>query len=90
MTVLFDHVNPLEITKRVARIINHPGDCTHEIISMMQLPEIKRQLNKVAPKNLIDELREYGAWSEEELQNHEDNLQRILWIACCNINEKNI
>lgn len=32
-------------------------------------------------------LSEYGAWTEEQLANHEDNIQRIVWLAAHNINE---
>jgi hypothetical protein len=45
-------------------------------------------LDKISAYSLRAELREYGAWNEEELSNHEDNLARILWIACGNIREE--
>ena len=32
-------------------------------------------------------LKEFGAWDEEELANHDDNVQRVLWLACCDIKE---
>lgn len=40
-------------------------------------------------EGLIFELQEYGAWSNEELQDDAANWQRIIWIAACNIKEGN-
>ena len=39
------------------------------------------------PKDLQDELREYGAWDEIQLQDHNANLMRILWIAAGDIQD---
>lgn len=38
-------------------------------------------------KDSIEHLKEYGAWSNEELQDLELNKQRLLWIACMDIKE---
>jgi hypothetical protein len=37
---------------------------------------------------LSAELKEYGAWDAEELADHEQNLQRILWLASGDITEQ--
>ena len=36
-------------------------------------------------------LKSVGAWSNEELANHDENLERLVWIACleCQENETN-
>jgi|GEM_PF-5167111 len=26
-----------------------------------------------------------GVWNDEELENHENNLQRLFWLSCGNI-----
>lgn len=41
------------------------------------------------PEDLKRKLREYGAWDDEELADHAQNLQRILWIAAGDITERN-
>lgn len=46
------------------------------------------QIN-VAPEILAEELREYGAWSDEELKDHAANIKRIIWIAACDLAENN-
>ena len=33
-------------------------------------------------------LKEFGAWSADELQDHEQNRRRVLWTACCDIKEQ--
>lgn len=85
MWAYFNYINPIEITKAQASTGCHSGDCTDDIKSLMEVPKIKRQLKKVLPDRLKTELWEYGAWTDEELNRHKDNLMRILWIACANI-----
>lgn len=33
-------------------------------------------------------LREYGAWDEAELRDHNENERRIVWIAACDLREE--
>ena len=90
MQVPFNYIDCLDIPEILAVWVDHPGDCEKDLVKMMQLEEIQLELNRIDSENLRKELKEYGAWTEEELSNHNDNLMRILWIACCNINEGNI
>ena len=41
------------------------------------------RLTAVTPDRLRDELREYAAWTGEELADDEANWGRLLWIGCC-------
>ena len=77
----------LQLTKNQALTGSHPGPCDNDIKYLRQLPAIKRQLNKLDAELLAKELKEYGAWDEEQLSNHDENIDRILWIACCDIAE---
>ena len=77
----------LAISEEDAKSGSHPGQCDEDIKNLRTLGYIKRQLDKLERKALRDELAEYGAWKPDELDNHEDNLDRILWIACGNILE---
>jgi hypothetical protein len=77
----------LQLTKNQALTGSHPGDCDADIKYLRQLPAIKRQLAKLDANTLAKELKEYGAWDEIELQDHDANLTRILWIACGDIAE---
>ena len=77
----------LNITKKQAEIGFHSGDCENDVNHLMQIPAIKRQLNKLKPALVIKELQEYGCWDDVELSIHKANLQRILWLACGDILE---
>lgn len=75
----------LKLTKEQANIGCHQGQCDNDIAYLRTIPAIKRQLNKLDKDILANELKEFGAWDAEQLENHEENLNRILWIACGDI-----
>lgn len=79
----------LNITKNDASFAGHPGSCDNEVLQLSKKPAIKRQLAKIPVDLLASELKEYGAWDEIELQDHNQNLQRLLWLACGDISEGN-
>lgn len=56
-----------------------------DIAALAKVPGIARQLKKLDPDQVRAELAEYGAWNEEELQDHAENLQRVLWCGVCDI-----
>mgnify|MGYP001615458295 CR=1 FL=1 len=78
----------IKLTKAQAMQGSHQGPCDLDIRALLAVPAIKRQLNKIPAESLAKELQEYGAWDETELQDHEQNKARILWIACGNIREE--
>ena len=86
----FNYIHELEISLRVANDCSVSGDCEPMVLDAMKLPEIKAQLDEIDPKKLIQELAEYGAWEENELSNHQDNLIKIVWIACGQISDENV
>lgn len=65
----------------------HSGPCDADIENCRLLPEVIKGLAGLDPEKLKDELEEYGAWDETELSNHDENLNRIIWIACGDIQE---
>ena len=79
----------LQITKNEARIGSHQGQCDADVLALSKTPRIRRQLAKLNPALVRDELREYGAWEEDELMDDAQNLQRLLWIACGDVAEDN-
>lgn len=78
----------LDITLTQARAAAHPGPCDADVLALPQVPAIRRQLDEISPAQLAAELREYGAWSDQELADHEQNLQRLLWLACGDLVEQ--
>lgn len=79
----------LQITKAEAEAAQgaHRGDCVESIKLLSEKPRIRRQLVKLSPSAVRAELAEHGAWDGDELSNHAENLQRLLWIACEDIRE---
>lgn len=80
--------NNLNITKKLASIGSHQGECLDDVKYLASLPVIKKQLDKLDVENLKRELKGYGAWDDEQLSDHEENLIRWLWISCCDIIER--
>lgn len=80
----------LQITRQQAHIGHHQGACDDDVADLAKVPAVKRQLAKIDPELLREELREYGAWDTEELADHAQNLQRILWIACGDICDRHV
>ena len=77
----------LQITKKQAQKGYHAGQCGKDIEDLRRERKIANQLKMIEPRILREELRHWGAWNEEELANHEHNLDRILWLACADIVE---
>lgn len=79
----------ISMTKEQAESCSHPGDCMSDVKRLMHDPDIRKQMSHISPEHIRKELKEYGAWDEEELKDDESNKQRILWIAAGNIVEEN-
>jgi hypothetical protein len=70
-----------------AKACSHAGQCDSDVTWLRQQPYIIEQTNALDALLLADILREYGAWDDGDLANHDANLDRIVWIACCDISE---
>ena len=79
----------LQMTLEQARSASHQGQCDNDVRDLSKVPAIARQLAKIDPAILRDELREDGAWDENELADHDQNLQRLLWLAAGDIVDGN-
>ena len=77
----------LNITFNNAKKTFHSGDCEPEVIELANKQSIKQQTKLIDKNVLITVLKEYGAWNQDELQNHQQNIIRLLWIAASDIAE---
>lgn len=77
----------LQIDLKDAKDCSHSGSCDSDIEWLKNCPYIIEQTDKLDNLILADILREYGAWDDGDLLNHDANIDRILWIACCDITE---
>ena len=80
----------LNITRRQAGTLPPHGQQDAAVEALARDPKIARQLRKIDPAVLKAELVQYGAWSDEELADHQQNLIRYLWIAAGDVREGNV
>lgn len=80
----------IAMTAEQAASVSHSGSCDADVRALSEVPEIAEQLAKINKALLARELSEYGAWDDEQLADHEQNLQRVLWSAGNDINEGNV
>ena len=70
-----------------ARYCAHQGECLPEVQETMGLDWMASQLAEVNPDDLRRALYEHGAWDDEELADHDANLERLVWIAANDVAE---
>jgi hypothetical protein len=87
MYAQFNHFE-LQMTKAQAQSASHPGPCDADVAYLAMSPNIRRQLNKSGPDAIRAELREYGAWDDDELADDAENRLRLVWIAAGNITDE--
>ena len=78
----------LNITKAQVLAAYHSGAMDDDIAELAKVPSIARQLKRLDHEQVRLELAEYGAWDDSELQDHAQNLQRVLWRGVCDIWEE--
>ncbi len=72
----------------MCRRCSHPGPCDLDVRQVSDEPAIAAQLATIPAPLLAAELDEYGAWDDVELSDHAQNLQRLLWVAACDVHEQ--
>jgi hypothetical protein len=77
----------LNITLNNAKKASHQGECYNDVKLLSEKQSIKRQTKLIDKNDLIAVLSEYGAWDNVQLQDHNENIIRLLWIACGDIVE---
>jgi len=78
-----------QMTLEQAESMSHSGQCDSDVAAGRECPSLAAQLVALDPAILRAELKEYGAWTAEELSDHNANLDRILWLAANDIKEEN-
>jgi len=80
--------NDLRLTRADAAMCSHSGACDDDVAFLITKPYVKKQIACIDPEQLKKELKEYGAWDDEELSVHEDNIRRWVWISAGTIADK--
>lgn len=63
------------------------GRADESIAALIKQPKIINRFDKYADELIVKILVEYGAWEPQELTNRKENIERILWIACLDLQE---
>lgn len=63
---------------------HHQGACDDDV----EYWEKKIDLSHIPASKIRAELKEYGAWDDDELADETVNRQRIIWIAAGNIQDE--
>jgi len=88
-TAYFNYIDGIELPSYIVDNCPKSGACDNYIDDCLTYDEfIIKELSTINESSLKTELSEYGAWTDEELDNHYENLERILWIAIFNIYEE--
>ena len=72
-----------QITGECVSDCSHSGQCFPEV----EYWEKQLDWSNIDPDAIRSELREFGAWDDQELANDLDNRHRILWSAANDISE---
>lgn len=80
----------IRMTQEQAESVSGSGQQDENVSELSSVPAIADQLAAIDADVLRRELKEYGAWDAEELADHEQNLQRLLWVAGCDVAEGNV
>lgn len=78
----------IAMTFEQAQSVSHSGNCDEDVEELVNDPDIQKQLQVIYDSDLIDELKECGAWDDEALLDREANNKRIIWIAGNDIVER--
>jgi len=78
----------LAITLEDAEAAYHQGQCDKDVAELARVPYVADQLAGIDAATLSAELEQCAAWDAEELADHAQNIQRILWLACGDIGER--
>ena len=63
------------------------GPADVHIAALARRPDMAAQLAAIDPARVVDFLRETGAYTLDETRDPQRNLERMLWIATCDVAE---
>lgn len=78
----------LEVPEFIVDVVPISGRADEAIDSIVSDDTVKPYLSNIDEESLRIELKEYGAWTNEELQDHQENIKRYLWIKILDYREE--
>jgi hypothetical protein len=77
----------VKLTKSCIDECSHQGSCDADV--KLWVAELRPYLDKLPAEFVRACLRPFGAWDDTELQDHEENLLRLLWVLANDCKEEN-
>jgi len=88
LVYLSNELLELTMTLEEAQDCSHPGPCDSEVTDLLRQPHIAVQFIRMDIDDIRNDLKECGAWTDEQLEDDEENAVRFLWIAAGSISEE--
>jgi len=82
--VQFNYIDVLNIPEWVIDRFDPMGEQSYFLDEVMKEKDVRDELDKIDKVQLKKELWELGTYTDIQLNNHEDNLMRILWVGLYN------
>jgi hypothetical protein len=75
----------LQMTRADAASASHSGSCDADVAALLARPDIAAQVEQWDCEALRRALKEYGAWTLEDLDDHAANCARMVWTLAGDI-----
>lgn len=70
--------------------IPHSGAADDAVEALATNPDVRARMAHIKPEDLASELKEYGAWDDKELGDHEANVRRALWVGALDVRDRDV
>lgn len=78
----------LSFTRAQVYSVPCQGSADEAVHRLSLMPSILIQFAFISDSSMRSILRPYGAWDDSELEDRQDNIHRLLWLACLDIQEE--
>jgi hypothetical protein len=89
---MYANFNRFELNLPIAVVLScsQPGKDASEDVeaALRRYPSLLADIRDLDPFLVREELSEYGAWDEEELADDEENAERLVWLAACELKDE--
>ena len=87
-TAFFDRFS-IEIPVEAIGDCSHQGACDEDVeFWQRMMARAEMDISEISDEDLVAELTDTGGADCWDLSDRDDNEQRIIWIACCNLKEE--
>lgn len=78
----------LPLFKKEYSTVPLSGRADDAVEALMKQPDIIKRFDKYSDETIFKVVRPiFGDYTDEELQDRTENIRKIIWIACCELQE---